>query len=629
MRILVPILLVVVVAVAVVLATRDGEEPYKVRAIFDNAGFVIPGEDVKVAGVKVGKIDSLDVTDDFKAVVVLDIQEEAYQDFRRDAECMIRPQSLIGEKFVECEPTQARQANAEPPPALEKIDDGPGEGQYLLPVSQTTKPVDLDLINNITREPQQARLSIILSELGTGVAGRGEDLNDVIRRANPALKEVDKVLEILASENKTLRQLAVDGDTALAPLARERERVTSALENSAEVAQATAERSDDLEADIARLPAFLRELRPTMVRLGAFADQATPVFADLGAQAPAINRFVAELGPFAEAGIPAFESLGEAAKVGTPAMKASLPITRDLRAFAKQVRPVGETAAALLGSLQKTRGFERALDYTFYQMAAINGFDSFGHYLRAGLIVNQCSTYAVNPTPGCTANFAPAQRHRGRRLRARGAARPDADRDRGGDPARDGRRVRRGAAAEGQADPDPDAAARARPQHAVGRRPPRARRRRRARPPAPAPSAQPVAAPPRRPRARRPRPPRAATTRCWTSCSGRTRHEQPRRRHRRQPGPDRRGDRPRDPGRGLPGLQRQPGPAVRADLLAQGRGAERGRAGARQRGPHRRLARGHGRLHHRRAQGRRHAAWPCSASSSSATRCRCRRTRRC
>ena len=83
----------------------------------------------------------------------------------------------------------------------------------------------------------------------------------------------------------------------LAPLARERERVTSALENSAEVAQATAERSDDLEADIERLPAFLRELRPTMVRLGAFADEATPVFADLGAQAPAINRFIAELGP--------------------------------------------------------------------------------------------------------------------------------------------------------------------------------------------------------------------------------------------------------------------------------------------------------------------------------------------
>ena len=28
-------------------------------------------------------------------------------------------------------------------------------------------------------------------------------------------------------------------------------------------------------------------------------------------------------------------------------------------------------------------------------MAAINGFDSVGHYLRAALIVNLCSTYAT------------------------------------------------------------------------------------------------------------------------------------------------------------------------------------------------------------------------------------------
>jgi ABC-type transporter Mla subunit MlaD len=408
MRTLVPILLIVVVAVAVVLATRDNEEPYLVRAIFDNAGFIIPGEDVKVAGVKVGKVDSLDVTKDFKAVVVLKVDDEAYQDFRRDAECMIRPQSLIGEKFVECEPTQARQASTEPPPPLEKIEDGEGEGQHLLPVSQTSKPVDLDLINNITREPQRARLSIILNELGTGVAGRGDDLNEVIRRANPALKEVDKVLEILASENETLEQLAVDGDTTLAPLARERRRVSSALENSAEVAQATAERSAELEADIERLPAFLRELRPTMQRLGSFADEATPVLADLGAQAPAINRFVRQLGPFAQAGIPAFETLGDAAEVGTPAMIAALPIARDLRALAKDVRPVARTASSLLTSLEDTNGFKRFLDYAFYQVAAVNGFDSFGHYLRAGLIVNQCSTYSVTPTPGCTANFAPA-----------------------------------------------------------------------------------------------------------------------------------------------------------------------------------------------------------------------------
>jgi ABC-type transporter Mla subunit MlaD len=408
MRAAIPVLLIVVAVALAVVLTRGNEQQYKVRAIFDNAGFVIPGEDVKVAGVKVGKIDALDVTPDNKAVVVLDIQDKGYQDFRRDAECTVRPQSLIGERFVECQPTQARQATAPEPPALTQIKNGPGKGQYLLPVTNTRKPVDLDLINDIMREPQRARLSIILSDLGTGVAGRGRDLNDVIRRANPALLEVDRVLKILASENRTLEQLAVNGDTVLAPLARERRHVVGALDNSAAVARATAERSVALAADLQRFPPFLRQLKPTLVRLSGFADQATPVFADLGAEAPAINRLVAQIGPFSTAAIPAVKSLGQAAKVGIPAVTAARPIVGDLRVFAQQVKPVASTAAALLASLQKTRGFERLLDYAFYQVAAINGFDSFGHYLRAGLLVNQCSTYAISPTPGCSANFVQA-----------------------------------------------------------------------------------------------------------------------------------------------------------------------------------------------------------------------------
>src|SRR5205085_5952239 len=40
-----------------------------------------------------------------------------------------------------------------------------------------------------------------------------------------------------------------------------------------------------------------------------------------------------------------------------------------------------------------------------YQVTAINGFDQFGHYLRAELIVNLCTTYATTPAGGCSANF--------------------------------------------------------------------------------------------------------------------------------------------------------------------------------------------------------------------------------
>jgi phospholipid/cholesterol/gamma-HCH transport system substrate-binding protein len=409
-RVAAVIVLIVAATAVVVIALGTGEEggSYKVRAIFDNAGFVIPGEDVKVAGVKVGKIDAVELTDDFKAAVVLDITDEGYQDFRDDAECIVRPQSLIGERFVECELTQARPVGTEPPPELAKIDDGPGKGQYLLPVDRTSKSVDLDLINNIMRRPVRERLSIILGELGIGVAGRGKDLNEVIRRADPALKETDKVLKILADQNDVLERLAVDSDTILGPLARERRHVSGAIANAGAVARATAERGDALQADIERLPAFLRELKPTMVRLGGLSDEMTPVLSDLGAVAPDINRMIIELGPFSRAGIPALKSLGEAADIGTPAVKAARPVVADLANLAAVARPVGANLRKLLVSFQKTGGIERAMDYVFYQVAAINGFDSFGHYLRAGLIVNQCSNYAIQAVFGCSANFSRA-----------------------------------------------------------------------------------------------------------------------------------------------------------------------------------------------------------------------------
>jgi phospholipid/cholesterol/gamma-HCH transport system substrate-binding protein len=392
-------------ALAAVLLLREEEEGYRVRAIFDNAGFVIPGEDVRVAGVRVGHVEAVEVTPDVRAALVLRIEDAAHRDFRADAECLVRPQSLIGERFVECEPTQARGADAAAPPPLRRIARGPGEGQHLLPVERTGTTVDLDLINSIMREPYRERLSIILNELGTGVAGRGRDLDAVIRRANPALREIDEVLALLARQNAELSSLAVNADTVLAPLARERRRVGSAIDNVGQVAAAIAERRADLEAGLERLPRFLAELRPTMRRLGALAGEATPVLADVGAVAPELNTLLRELGPFSGAATTALESLGEEGLRSIPAVRAARPLAVDLTGLGRAVRPVGRTLGDVLQSFQRQDGIEHAMDFLFYGVSAINGYDAFGHYLRASLIVNQCSNYAIAPVAGCTANF--------------------------------------------------------------------------------------------------------------------------------------------------------------------------------------------------------------------------------
>ena len=103
-------------------------------------------------------------------------------------------------------------------------------------------------MNNIMRLPYRQRFAILLSELGAGFAGRGEDLNEVIHRANPALRETDQVLKILADQNRVLARLARDSDQALGPLARERESFADFIVQANETGEATAERRGDIRA---------------------------------------------------------------------------------------------------------------------------------------------------------------------------------------------------------------------------------------------------------------------------------------------------------------------------------------------------------------------------------------------
>lgn len=390
----------------VLLSGCGGSGGYEVRAIFDNAGNVIPGEDVKVAGVRVGRVGPLHVTPDKKAAVTLEIDDPGFQDFRSDAQCTIRVQSLIGEKFVDCTPTQPRAPGAPLPPPLPAIPHGrPGAGEHLLPVTNTSSPVDPDLLQDIMRLPERQRFTLIVNELGTGLAGRGSDLAAVIRRADPALRETDLVLGILAAQDRTLARLADEGDRALAPLARQRTAFADSFAQVEKVATATAERRAALGEDIRRLPAFLRQLGPTMDQLGRLADRGAPVLANLGAAAPGINGFSTNLRPVVLAAKPFFDAFGATARSGTRTLTQSEPAIASLRTFALAARPALAQTAPLFQSLQSTQGLERFMDFLYDGTAAMNGEDSVSHYLRGALIVNNCSGYALQSTSGCSADY--------------------------------------------------------------------------------------------------------------------------------------------------------------------------------------------------------------------------------
>jgi ABC-type transporter Mla subunit MlaD len=393
-------LALVAAALATVGASDGGGGSYKVRAIFDDVASAVPGEDVKIAGAKVGKIESMDITRGNKAAVTLSITDSSFTPFHRDAHCTVRPQSLIGEKYVECDPGLPRS------PELRTIPDGfPGQGDHFLPLANTSAPVDIDLINNIMRLPYRERFSIILSELGAGFAGRGRDLNALIRRANPALRQTDRVLKQLADENVTLANLAQRSDQALGPLARERRHLSGFITHANEVGEATALERANIERGIQKLPEFLRQLKPYLTDLGQLADDMTPTLSDLNQASPALARMTLALGPFANGATKSLVSLGKATDVGGPVLQKANPVVNDLKAFASNAVPVSRNLDSLTASLDKTGGLEQFMNYIFFQMTAVNGFDEISHYLRAALLVNVCSTYVTTAAPGCSANF--------------------------------------------------------------------------------------------------------------------------------------------------------------------------------------------------------------------------------
>jgi len=397
-----------VLVAAVLLATAAGGSSggYTVRAIFDDAGNVIGGEDVKIDGVKVGTVGSVTPTPQGKAAVTLNIANPGFQNFRVDATCTIKPQALIGEKYVDCLPTQPRAEGAPLAPSLHKIPAGhEGAGQWLLPVKETSSPVGIDQVGDINHLPENQRLAIIINELGAGLAGRGSDLNAVLHRSNPALREFEKVLGILASENKLLGNLAVESARALAPITRDRKQFAEFFAQSNTITTATAKHRGALAENLASFPAFLRQLGPALKRLEAFSAQTIPVFQDLGVAAPGVNKTFENLPAFSNSSTQFFQSLGNASKGIESGLVATQPLLSRFEALGKAATPFASNFSSLLTSVRSTGGLERLLDLIFLGANNANGYNALGHFVRADGVGKLCAFYKTVPVPECNANF--------------------------------------------------------------------------------------------------------------------------------------------------------------------------------------------------------------------------------
>lgn len=396
-------LILIAMAAATVLGSAllgpsaQGSSTSRFDVIFDDARGLIGGQLIKVAGAQAGTIDNVTVTSNFKARIEATI-DSRFMPFHQDATCTIRPEGLIAENYIDCDPGSANS------PPLHSQDGQPPT----VPVSHTTEPVSLLDLFNMFNLPTRERFQAIIDELGVGTSGRGRDFNNILRRANPALSLARQAISILARQQSQLAGIVQATDV----IAREGAGHTAALqrflERTAALTSLTAAHRDSLSATIARLPALLAAARPALARLDAVAVQGTPLLSQIHAAVPGLNRVSSDLGPFARVATPALAKLSVALRGAIPALRDAAPLTNTLRAYAARSLPGTLLFARLASNLQRHGFVENFLGITYYIAASLARFDATSHMLSILLVGARngtCGNYSTTPVPGCSAHY--------------------------------------------------------------------------------------------------------------------------------------------------------------------------------------------------------------------------------
>jgi virulence factor Mce-like protein len=371
------------------------------RIEFQNAFGLVTGADFKVAGVPAGTIKSIGLDQKtLDAVVTIQVNRAGFGEFHQDASCESRPESLIGEYFVDCNPGSAG-------PTL--------KAGATIPVSHTQSTIPADLLQDTMRLPYRQRFSLIVNELGAAAAARSGDIQAALHRAVPALDETDNLLNLLANDSATLQALTKDSNSVITALANNSKNVSKFIDVAGKTAADTSTQQANLRTSLQRLPGLLQQLKPTLAQLGTTVTTNEPVLQNLNQASGQIDRLLTDLPAFSKSAQPAIKSLGQASVTGKAAVTAATPTVKDLNAFAKPAPELAGNLAIVLHDLDDPSraverdprspggngftGLQALLGYVFNQALAINTFGPEGHVLAVDAFVSpMCSAYATPAT---------------------------------------------------------------------------------------------------------------------------------------------------------------------------------------------------------------------------------------
>ena len=285
-------------------------EGYRLVTEFNQAVELSPQSDVRISGVSVGKVQSVDLdarTGLSRAVIQIDSQ---YAPRPANTRAILRAKSLLGETYVELSPGTA---------SGPKIPDG-----GTLPHAQVSPTVQLDQILSTFDPTTRHAFEVWQQQDGTALTNRGEQFNQAFAELYPFATNIDRVLAVLNRDSAATTTLLRDGGQVFSALAASPSALQGFIRNSNTVFAATAAQDHALQNAVRAFPAFTVATRQTIARVNSFATLAKPLIDELrpaarqlspaleysAISAPSLRAILRDIGPLtraSRAGVPAFD----------------------------------------------------------------------------------------------------------------------------------------------------------------------------------------------------------------------------------------------------------------------------------------------------------------------------------
>ena len=347
--------------------------PYTVSAVVPDAQNLVPNSDVRLAGVKIGHVVGVSPAGvDAKVEMQLD---GTAGPVHQDASVQVRTKTLVGESYLSLNPGSVSS------PAL--------RSGATLPVANSDESTTIDQVLSTFDAPTRRSLQEDLQGLGSGVQGRGQDLNTTIGDLLPALQNTGGVAGVIDEQHGVLGRILAQTASLLRAFADRSADVRALAIDARATAVAVAARDNMLVQTFHALPGLLVQAHASLEHLQGFSNDSLPVVQNLTVAAGELEPVVLDLRPAASAARAAVAQLAPFVRVANPLLDQLTPAARTLSPTVDALGQLLRQANPALAYLAPYR--QELISFFANQGAFTAGRDAAGNYARVHEEISQQS----------------------------------------------------------------------------------------------------------------------------------------------------------------------------------------------------------------------------------------------